>query len=206
VEVYFRGDADVSYSCRDDRISLIRRHYLPLTDPIFLDIYDRFGLYRSSLRFVINGQVLEPKSVKELFALEKVKDFFPKKKKRRMGYGVLGIAAEEYPVDSSLCGMLICTHGKVIKGELFNQFPGSMGPRIFGLVEVPKLVEFLTTSKADFNRRGKVREFEELYSPLRQEFQRWLREIGVQTLEMSKSDDARRLEKELKSRQTDVLI
>ncbi|QUL99319.1 MAG: hypothetical protein IMF26_04495 [Candidatus Fermentithermobacillus carboniphilus] len=162
------------------------------------------NLYPSSLRFVVNGEVLQPQRVEDFCGLDKTIRFFPTRRGRRIGCGIFGIAERDYPVDPSLCGVLICTYGKVVKGDLFNQFPGPMGPRIFGMVEVPGLIHFLTTSKADFTRRGKPRDFEELYSPIRQKFQEWLREVGIQTLETSTPDEAQRLEREIRRLVEDV--
>lgn len=65
------------------------------------------------------------------------------------------------------------------------------------MVEVPNFVEFLTTSKTDFIK-GKHKQFGKLYEPIRQEFKTWLKEIGVQSAEVVESDEARKLERELK--------
>lgn len=197
IEVMFRPDAEVSWVSTDDLIRALKRHYLPLTDPDFLQLYDSLQVYPASLRFIVNGTPLEPTSVSDAFGLEKTKAFTVRVRDHRIGFGILGVAAEDYPLAPGFCGVAVCTYGKVVKSELFGQFPGAIGSRIFGLVEVPRLVNFLTTSKADFYRRGMVRDFEEIYSSLRGTFQEWLREIGVETLELSVSDETRRLEREI---------
>lgn len=198
VEVCFRADTRPSYSSTQDMIKLLHRHYLPLIDLNFLDLYKRMGLYSSNLRFVVNGQVVRTSNLAADFALNKVKQFFPKRAGRMFGYGILGLSATEYPVAPDVCGVLLCTHGKVIKADLFNQFPASFGPRIFGLVEIPEFAKFLTTAKTDFIRKGKHREFERLYNPIRQEFKAWLKDIGVELTEVISTDEARKLERELK--------
>lgn len=98
----------------------------------------------------------------------------------------------------NLCGVLLCTYGKVIKADLFNQFPSDIGPRIMGLVEIPSFIHFLTSSKTDFIRRKKLREFEKLYDPVRQQFRNWLKELGVQSTEITSSNEAVKLEREIK--------
>ena len=205
VEVRFRGDINIPYSTREDLIKLLQRHYLPLLDAKFLWLYERLGYYSSKVRFIVNGEILEPGNVAEQFALDRVKEFYPESANKRIGYGVLGLAASEYPIGEDICGVLLCTHGKVIKGDLFNQFPGSLGPRLFGLVEIRNFVNFLTTAKTDFIRvRGKHREFERLYDPVRREFKTWLAELGIQPTEIAGTDEATRLERELKKVLDDV--
>ena len=170
VEVWFRPDAKLPYSSTEDIVRLLYRHYLPLMDSQFLDLYKRMGFYLSDLRFVVNGQVIKPRNLVVDFNLDNVKEFFPTRAGKKYGYGIFGVAMREYPIAPDVCGVLLCTHGKVIKADLFNQFPGSFGPRLLGVVEIPDFVKFLTTSKTDFIRKGKHREFERLYDPIRQEF------------------------------------
>jgi len=204
VQVAFRADAAIPYSSSEDMVKLLRRHYLPLLDVDFLDLYDRLGYYSRDLRFIVNGQVVSPGKTAEYFNLDKVRAFFPTRVGKKIGYGIFGLAPSEYPLAPDLCGVLICTRGKVIKTDLFNQFPGSLGARILGLVEVPGLVTFLTTSKTDFIRRLKHREFENLYDPVRQEFRSWLSELGVEPPTASDTDEARTVERELKKILNDI--
>lgn len=204
VEVRFRRDTRFPYSSTEDIIKLLQRHYLPLLDTEFLNLYKRLGYYSSELRFTINGQAVKPSKIAEVFSLDKVKELFPTQGSKKIGYGIIGLATSEYPVEPDMCGILLCTRGKVIKADLFNQFPGVLGSRILGLVEVPKFVEFLTTSKTDFIRRWKHREFEKLYDPIRQEFKAWLGELGIQSVEIAGTDEAAKLERELKKLLDDV--
>jgi len=198
VEVQFRRDSKPSFSSIQDFILLLRRHYFPLLDSNFLALYQALKSYTADLQFTINSQIIRPSSIVMDFRLEKVKEFFPEKAGKRIGYGVFGLAPSEYPLGPDLCGVLLCTYGKVIRTDFFNQFPGPFGPRILGVVEIPSLVNFLTTSKTDFNRRGKLREFEALYNPVRQEFKDWLSQLGVEPTEIAASDEALKLERELK--------
>ena len=204
VEVVFGPRASLPYSSTDDLIRLLRRHYLPLLDLEFLNLYERLGHYSSELRFIVNGRPVEPCDVARHFCLESVRRFFPQRAGKRFGYGVLGLAPCEYPVEGDVCGVLLCTYGKVIKADLFNQFPGILGPRILGLVEIPGFVNFLTTAKTDFIRRKKLREFESLYDPIRQEFKGWLTELGIQSQEVAGTDEGTKLERELRKLLDDV--
>lgn len=205
VEVRFTSNATLPYSSTEDLIKLLKRHYLPLLDATYLALYERLGYYSNDIRFVVNGQVINPSKLTEDFALEEVREFFPQKASKRIGYGILGLAPSEYPLGANLCGVLLCTLGKVIKADLFNQFPGSIGTQILGLVEIPSFVNFLTTAKTDFIRDPrKHREFEGLYNPIRQEFKTWLGKLGIQPTEAIGTDEARRLERELKRISDDV--
>lgn len=204
VEVHFLGEEALPFRATDTLISLLRRHYLPLLEPTFLDLYGKIGCYSQQLAFTVNGQAVPRQPLEKDFALERVKKFVPKRASNRVGYGVFGVASADYPLGPEVCGVLISTRGKVIRGELFNQFPGNLGPRIFGLVEVPELVRFLTTNKTDFIRKGKNREFEALYDPIRQEFKAWLVELGVQATDSSNTGEEARLERELKRILSDI--
>lgn len=204
VQIEFRPDAVLPYSSTDDLVRLLRRHYLPLLDTEFLTLYERLGYYSDDLRFIVNGRVVEPRDLAVDFALEEVRRFVPKKASKRIGYGILGLAPSEYPIEADLCGVLLCTHGKIIKADFFNQFPSTLGPRILGLVEIPGLIDFLTTAKTDFIRRKRLREFEGLYDPVRQEFKLWLTELGVEPHEIAGTDEGTKLEREIKKILDDV--
>jgi hypothetical protein len=195
VEVFFSKDAKLSYSSTDDILKIIKRHYLPLLDMKYLELYGLLNYYSRDLRFVINGQIIDPIEIEQYFNLEKVREFKPKKAGKRIGLGILGLSSSEYPLGADISGILLCTLGKVIKADLFNQFPGIIGSRIFGVVEIPEFVNFLTTAKTDFLRRSRHRKFESLYNPVRQEFKNWLEELGVQSQEIIGNNEAIKLEK-----------
>jgi hypothetical protein len=177
---------------------------LPLLDTEFLAVYEKLGFYTRDLRFVVNGHVIDPCELTTRFNLERVRKFVPKRAGKSIGCGVFGLSASEYPIEADVCGVLLCTHGKVVKTDFFNQFPGTMGPRIIGLVEIWALIDFLTTAKTDFIRRKRLREFEGLYDPVRQEFRAWLSELGIESQVVAATDDATRLERELKKILEDV--
>ena len=199
VEVRFRPSTQPSYNSTDDLKKLLRRHYLPLFDTQFLGFLDDYGKCDRRLRFVINGDDIYPTELKNSLGLSNVKEFAPKKEVGgRFGLGFVGLAATEYQLGNDMFGLVLCTHGKVIKSDLFNQFPGKLGPRIVGVVEVPELVDFLTTSKTDFLRgRGQHKKIERLYGPIRAEFADWLASLGVEQAEANRGEEVGRLEREL---------
>ena len=199
VAVHFRANARPSYRTTDDLIKLLQRNYLPLLDSKFLDLYTRMNLYSADLRFQVNGQECQPFDIADHFTHEAAQELFPQNASGMFGFGVLGLASVDYPLGEDIGGVLLCTHGKVVKADLFNQFPGSYGPRVFGVIEVPGFIEFITTSKTDFSRgKGRNRAFERLYGPLRESFREWLAGLGVQPVEPEDPREAQRLERELR--------
>lgn len=204
VNVIFRKDVSLPFNDSNSMIALLRQHYLPLLDRHFLSLYNELKCYDFNLRFVVNGKSVEPVDTVSDYQLEKVHAFYPTSGNKRIGYGVFGLSSKEYPMGENRCGVLLCTYGKVIKADLFNQFPGDIGARIMGLVEIPNFVHFLTSSKTDFMRRKRLREFEKLYNPVRQEFRNWLKELGVQSSEITLRGEAVRLEREIKKLVDDI--
>jgi hypothetical protein len=198
VEIHFSKNAKLSFSSNNDIKNIIMKHYLPLIDSTYLEIYDKLNLYSKNLRFIVNEEIIEPIKIEDCYDLDNVRKFVPKKAGKRIGYGIFGLSAKEYPISKDTIGILLCSYGKVIKADLFNQFPGNIGSRIFGIVEVPEFIHFLTTSKTDFIRNIRHRRFEILYSPVREEFKNWLEDLGIQSAEVVGDNEAVKLERELK--------
>ncbi|MBM3925503.1 MAG: hypothetical protein FJ320_05880 [SAR202 cluster bacterium] len=199
VEVQFRKDVQPPYDSTEDLVNLIARNYLPLLDTKFLQLYGALKLYPGGLRFVVNGQEIAPSDIANTYRLDKVHRFYPEKSRKRYGHGIFGIGLSDYPIGAGICGVLLCTRGKVVKADFLGQFPGALGTRILGIVEVPPFVDYLTTAKTDFIRsRGKLKEFESFYDPIRQEFKAWLKDVGVEQPEVAAPDEAAKLERELR--------
>jgi hypothetical protein len=200
VSVHFDADLPDQYFSTAEVEHLLKRHYLPLLVSRFREFYDSAKIYDKNIQFIANGKLMQPSEVVKMFDLDKKRVLVPKKRKNVVaGFGILGLAEEEYPLGYDRCGVLLCTYGKVVKAELFNQFPGQYGPKIFGVVEIPELIKHLTTSKTDFVRkRSQSRELDRILDDIRGEFKDWLGQIGVQSPEISDEKEARQIEKELK--------
>ena len=198
VEIVFRPEVELPYQSTEELVKVLQRHYFPLMDTEFLDLYGRMGIYSNALRFVVNGLQIAPSRFAEQFGLEQVREFEPKVRNKATGYGILGISPAEYPLTEDYCGVLLCTRGKIVKPDFFNQFPGTLGPRILGLVDVPALVEFLTTSKTGFTRQLDPRKFERYYAPIRDEFKAWMGGLGIDSAEVIGTDEAALLEREMR--------
>ncbi len=199
VEVRFNPDADIPFSSPEDLQAVLMRHYLPLFDRGFLDLYSALEHYSPELRFAVNGREIARFDLEERFGLESAQRFFLETKGKRYGYGLFGVSPTEFPVGEDAPGVGFCVYGKLVQSEFLNQWPGEIAPRLFGMVEVPPFIEFLNTSKTGFMRqRGNAVKFRRFYEPVRQEFKHWLADIGVRSVEAIATEDAVRLEQEVK--------
>ena len=198
VEVFFNPESEISSYSEKEFESSILRHFLPLFDNKFLEIYSTINRYKG-IKFYLNDKIINRFDIEEKFNLEKSKRFIIKSNKKRIGFGIFGLSSEEYPLDKNCAGIGISVYGKVVKFDLMNQFLGDITPRISGIVEVPPLIDFLNTSKTDFTRnRNTAKKFSQLYEPIRMQFKEWLKEIGVESKDAINTEDAIKLEQELK--------
>jgi len=201
VEIHFRTQAKIAYQTRDDIVAVIQSQYLPLLDDRFMRLYsERMKTYPADLTFIVNRESVPRFRIRDHFKLSQYHEFAPTRRKKGYGFGFLGLAETEYPLGINNCGVYLCTFGKMVKPEFFNQFPGRFGSRIMGLVEVPELINFLTTSKTDFTRRGKPKlpRLENFIGPIREELKAWLQKLGVESIEVLEKAETLKLERELK--------
>jgi hypothetical protein len=199
VEIHFKPQANITYQNRQEIIAVIQSQYLPLLDERFMRLYsERMHTYPADLTFFVNGEPVPRISIRKHFKLSQYHEFAPTRRGKGYGFGFLGLAEKEYPLGINNCGLYLCAYGKMVKPEFFNQFPGKFGSRMMGLVEVPELIDFLTTSKTDFTRKGKFRKFEGIMAPIREELKSWLHELGVDTMEVMEKAETLKLERELK--------
>lgn len=195
VKIYFNKNSDIPYKKTEDIIQILYRHYLPLFDKTFLELYDALGIYSKKLSFWVNGKVCNRVDIESELKLGKVKKFFLERKGKKYGYGFFGIASNECPLPTAP-GVILSTYGKVVKSEFFNYYLTDLSAKIFGIVEIPELVKFLTTSKTDFVSRGNQKELESLIDPVRNQFKIWLKEeFGIENVIVEKKDDVRKIEK-----------
>ena len=205
VEVWFNEDIGVPYEDADELISILLRQYLPLFDEKALTFYAKMKRYPRDLSFLVNGNRIETFEIEKKFSLEKPKRIFLEAKGKRYGFGCFGLAPGEYVLGEDTAGIGICVYGKVVQFNFFNQFPGEMAPRIVGMVEIPPFIKFLNTSKSGFKRhRSTVAEFKSYYEPARQQFKQWLSDIGLKPEETINSEEAIKLEQEIKKLASEI--
>jgi hypothetical protein len=197
IVIQFEDSAAVSYVTTSDIYMVLKRHFYPLLDSTFIKLYSKLKMY-NNVEFIINGINIQNISYKVDLKLSKSKEVYFKSSGKNIGYGIFGLSDVDFPFGEEYYGVLLCVYGKVVKSELFNQFPGKDGSKIIGIVEIPGLIKFLNTSKLDFmHTRGTYKEFENYYSPIRDNFKEWLNEIGIQSQEIESQSDSNKIEKEL---------
>jgi len=131
---------------------IMQAHFHPLLDEVFREIFK--SLYPNGIHFSINQRAMKPP---ELAALRDRKTFVvraasgtnPNARGKPVGVGFIGMSDEELPEVER--GIGISAYGKVIKrGWDWVGLSPKHPTRLSGVVEVPPLVEILTTNKADF--------------------------------------------------------
>lgn len=198
IEIHFKKGVELGFENTEEIIHILKKQYLPLMTIDFLKLYETLGFYSKKFRFIVNGKTIEPIDLTHDFELQNKKEIYPMVSGKKIGYGVFGLSKNNFPVSDDVCGIMLCTYGKVIRSDFLNQFPGQFTDKIFGMVEIPDFIKYLTTSKTDFIRkRGKYKGYEKLIQPVREEFKDWLKELGLQSTELEDTAEARKLEKEL---------
>ena len=194
VEVHFNNEG-VPLNITDEyMVNVLKRHYFPLFITDFLRSYSAIDIYPSSPQFIVNGSVVEQEDLTKAAALSQKTDF----KIKSVGWGSIGVSENEFSVGGLSYGVLLCTHGKVIKTELFNQSTGALGSRLFGVVEIPSLVEYLTTNKSDLRGGpGKRQGLNRLLNPVRDELRKFLAKHGVAAVDQNRNQLSAKLEREL---------
>lgn len=199
VEVQFaspNGSADVDSAYL---IQILKRHYLPLFIEEFVNSYEAGGIYPNRPRFTVNGSLVAVSSFVDEGTLTEQEPVKLTSAGQPIGWGALGVSERDCPIGNNSYGVLLCTHGKVVKAELFGLSTGLLGTKLYGVVEVPSLIEYLTTNKSDL-RSGpgrRSREFHQLLDPIRAQVKEFLAKHGVAVVEPQRNQLSSRLEREL---------
>ena len=117
---------------------------------------------------------------------------------RPIGWGALGISERDGPLGDGAYGVLLCTYGKAIKTELFGFSTGLLGAKLFGIVEIPELIQYLTTNKTDLRGGpGRSQGLNRLLNPIREELRNFLAQHGIAVVEQHRNQLSAKLEREL---------
>lgn len=168
---------------------IILRQYLPLF--LLHEFYEMTGIYKN-ITVLINGQLLEAPR----FTPQKIKHYIMRRGKSRKPYGFARFELHPDIVPEEMQGIAVSTFGKVIKRDYLKQYFPNMN-RVTGIIEVPELVECLTTNKCEFRKEGTAGNKYYRFSKLaQQEFRKWLEELQLMEKKEIKSDrDAQRLQR-----------
>ena len=198
VEVHFRREEAPPEVDNEYLIRVLKRHYLPLFVEEFGRAYAAMGIYLTLPQFLVNGSPVLPKALDETAGMNPRRDIKLPSDNRPVGLGSIGVTKNDPSITDHPYGVLLCTHGKVIKSELFGQSTGALGTRLFGMVEIPKLVDYLTTNKSDLKGGpGRSKGLNRLLDPVREELKAFLADQGIAVVQQNRNQLSAKLEREL---------
>jgi hypothetical protein len=147
VRLHFGREARSVLLSADSVCEIIERHFYPLLDHEFAKVLCQ--IYPEGVAVTVNGERITVPQVDT----KEAQYFVVRRGRRRKptGIGFLVKSARRLPEDHR--GLAISTFGKVIKRgwEWLGVTPRNPG-LLTGIVEVPELVQCLTTNKCDFMR------------------------------------------------------
>jgi hypothetical protein len=194
VRLHFRdGEAPALLSAEAVR-DIIRRHFCPLLDVEFTKIL-RY-IYPKGVSIEVNGErVSLPEMEKEAAQYFLV---FRGRRKKVLGIGL--IVKTKAELEEGHYGLAISTFGKVIKRgwEWLGVTPRNPA-RLAGVVEVPELVDCLTTNKCEFMRDpNSLQKYYNYRKTLQEAVAKVLEDLGEARAQEPKADKAiERLQKEI---------
>ncbi len=174
---------------------VLRRHFQPLLISEFARSYESIGIYPTCPNFSVNGMTVPQGALNTVMELSQSERFPVKKGGRSVGLGAIGLVESGVTNES---GVLLCTHGKIIKSDMLGLQVGPLGTGLLGIVEIPDLIKFVTTNKSDLKGgRGGFRELDELLRPVREKLKEFLAKHGVAQAEPKQNKLSASLEREL---------
>lgn len=135
---------------------VLQTHFHPLLDETFCEIFK--PLYPNGVRFFVNQRAIVSAGLEDLrerktFVVRASLSSNLNARGKPVGIGFIGRSDDDLPETQR--GIGISAYGKVIKrGWDWIGLTPKHPARLSGIVEVPALVEILTTNKADFLKDG----------------------------------------------------
>jgi hypothetical protein len=180
---------------------VLQAHFYPLLDETFGEMFK--SLYPQGVSFFVNQR---PLRAPELASLRGRKTFVvraslssnPNARGRPVGIGFIGRSDEDLP--ETQYGIGISAYGKVIKrGWDWLGLTPKHPMRLSGIVEVPPLVEILTTNKADFLKdSGSLKRYYRYRKAIQTALTPILRDLGETTPTREREDrQVRPIEREV---------
>ncbi len=191
VRIHFKPQASAELTPEEVR-RIVLRHYLPLLR--LREFYETVGLY-PRMTILVNGEVLEEPAALAAEATGS-KRYMLRRGATRKPFAFASFEIYPDPLPEDLQGIAIATFGKVIKREYLKQHFAAM-ERVTGIIEVPELVECLTTNKYEFRKEGAAgARYYRLNKVAQQEFRRWLEELQLLAQTEARSDrDTQKLQR-----------
>lgn len=201
-KVTYEVEAGSSLLEPSEVVRLIQAHYTPLLDPQFSSIYRRPAIYPKGVSFSVNGVPVGGKPLVSPVRVRNRHEFSITRGHKGEPIGLGYLVLSQDPVPEELHGVAICTYGKVIRRDLFRKFPKD-AENITGLVEVPSLVAYLQTNKADFRRDASGR-FAQFYREMQRILGEWLTKLGELEERAEPTKESEQLEKVIRSILTEL--
>jgi len=178
-------------------VDILRAHYRPLFITEFARAYRAMGRYAAP-RFTVGDGLIPQTDLSADAALVARKDVELKVGRASIGWGALGVSARDCPIDGERFGVLLCTHAKVIKADTFGLPSGAVGAKLYGMFEIPGLIEYLTANKTDVKAgRRAARKLERMLQAAREATREFLQEHGVQAVRAQPNPLSGKLEMQL---------
>ena len=198
VEVHFEPDEGLREVDTEHLLTVLRRQYLPLFITDFLRAYQKIGVYSKQPRFIVNGSTALAEDLVNIAKLAQIEKLALRSGTQDIGWGAIGVSQQDRPIGGNDYGVLLCTYGKVIKPELFGLSTGLLGAKLFGIVEIPGLIQYLTTNKAGLKGGpGRTPGLNRLLDPVREGLRDFLAKHGVSVAEPQRNQLSAKLEREL---------
>jgi len=178
---------------------ILQTHFQPLLDEAFREMFK--SLYHADIRFFINKRPVKSLERAELKDRKTIIVRAPQStsaKGKPVGVGFIAQSEDDLP--EPLRGIGISAYGKVIKmGWDWTGLTPKHPTRLSGLVEVPALVEILTTNKADFLKDSNaLKKYYRYRKAIQTALEPVLREMGESAPTRERSArDVRPLEREV---------
>lgn len=180
---------------------ILQAHFHPLLDETFAEIFK--SLYPQGIRFFVNKRsIAAPEQTllreRKTFVVRASPAANPNARGKPVGIGFIGRSDDDLP--ETQYGIGISAYGKVIKrGWDWVGLTPKHPTRLSGIVEVPPLVEILTTNKADFLKdSGSLKRYYRYRKAIQTALAPILRELGETTPTREREDrQVRPIEREV---------
>jgi hypothetical protein len=168
---------------------IILKHYDPILSAS--EFFEQTGIYKR-ITVLVNGDVLEFERSQPV----RLKQYLLRRGKTRKPFALARFEYHAEPLPEERQGIAIATYGKVIRRDWLRQYFRDM-ERVSGVIEVPELVECLTTNKCEFRKDGNAgRKYYRFNKIAQQEFRRWLNELNlIEQKETVVDRDVKRLQR-----------
>jgi hypothetical protein len=188
VRIYLKGKSNSLLKPNEVK-EIIFRHYNPILTAS--EFFEQTGIYKR-ITVLINGEVLVPPMQQP----QRMKQYLLHRGKSRKPFALARFEYYAEPLPEDRQGIAIATFGKIIKRDWLRQYFKNM-ECVSGVIEVPELVECLTTNKCDFRKDGAAgRKYYRSARIAQQGFHRWLQELNlIEEKETAVDKDIQRLQR-----------